>query len=91
MIIATKKDDFEDTQHGDARRLRKKQGLPADSDACDHFAAQKLQERLWDIETEMTNFACGHTIDAVHAVAQSKSKLDHQLHLRSPGFQDCPD
>lgn len=71
LIIATKKDEFEDMKAGERRRQAKKEGITISEEDIDSYAEHQLQERLCKITEEMHEIAGGR-IDECVAVSQGQ-------------------
>ena len=69
IVVATKKDDFLDIEFGAHRKAIKKGGQSFDEEACEKYAADRLQERIEVIRSEMESVPGGR-LDACLAVSQ---------------------
>jgi GTPase SAR1 family protein len=72
IVVATKKDDLLDIEFGTCRKAMKKEGKRFDEEACEEYAAQKLQERVNTIREEMQTVPDGR-LDACVAISQGKA------------------
>ena len=69
VVVATKKDDLVDIEFNTKRKAMKKEGLKFDEEACDQYAADRLEDRIETIRTEMQTVEGGR-LDACVAVSQ---------------------
>lgn len=83
LIIATKKDEFEDMKAGERRRQARKERIAISEDEIDASAEQQLQERLCKIAEEMHEIAGGRIDDCV-AVSKGNESNAQSTPRRTP-------
>lgn len=74
LIIATKKDEFQDMKAGERRRQAKRERVAISEDEIDAYAEQQLQDRLCKIKEEMHEIAAGRIDDCV-AVSKGNGSI----------------
>lgn len=90
VVVATKKDDLEDMEFSKRRKEQKRLKQPFDEEDCEQHAQEQLNARLEQIREEMMSVEGGR-LDALVAVSQGTSNLEHESMLRIQLTEHFPD